>query len=63
MENLNKEWLKNHQQQTKEEPIHKFNNGRGATLCHNCGVIITKGLTEDLYCDNCSERNEKKNSS
>ena len=32
------------------KPIHKFNNGRGATLCHTCGVIITKGLTQDLYC-------------
>jgi len=33
------------------EPIHKFNGGRGATLCHECRVIIREGLTEDLYCE------------
>jgi hypothetical protein len=32
-------------------PIHKYNGGRGATLCHTCRKIITVGLTEDLYCD------------
>jgi reverse gyrase len=39
-------------------PIHKFNNGRGATLCHLCRTIITVGKpTNDLYCDRClSER-------
>ena len=35
------------------EPIHKFNGGRGATLCHNCRVIINEGLTDDLYCVDC----------
>ena len=35
------------------KPIHKFNGGIGATLCHKCSVIITEGLTEDLYCENC----------
>jgi len=41
------------------KPIHKFNNGRGATLCHLCRTIITVGKpTNDLYCDRClSERN------
>ena len=41
------------------KPIHKFNNGRGATLCHLCSVIITTGkLTNDLYCDRClNDRN------
>ena len=34
-----------------KKPIHKFNGGRGATLCHECRVIITEGLTEDLYCE------------
>ena len=34
-----------------KKPIHKFNGGRGATLCHTCKVIITEGLTEDLYCE------------
>jgi len=35
------------------KPIHKFNNGRGATLCHKCSVIISVGLTDDLYCKDC----------
>jgi reverse gyrase len=41
------------------KPIHKFNNGRGATLCHLCRTIITVGKpTNDLYCDRClTERN------
>lgn len=41
------------------KPIHKFNNGRGATLCHLCRTIITVGKpTNDLYCDRClDERN------
>ena len=29
------------------EPIVKFNNGRGALLCNNCGVIIKENLTEE----------------
>jgi hypothetical protein len=36
-----------------KKPIHKFNGGRGATLCKICRKIITEGLTEDLYCDDC----------
>lgn len=41
------------------KPIYKFNNGRGATLCHLCRTIITVGdPTNDLYCDRClTERN------
>ncbi len=35
------------------KPIHKFNGGKGATLCHNCSVIITEGLTDNLYCMKC----------
>lgn len=34
-----------------KKPIHKFNGGLGATLCHKCRVIISTGLTEDLYCE------------
>lgn len=36
----------------KEEikPIHKFNGGRGATLCNTCHVIICTGLKQVLYC-------------
>jgi hypothetical protein len=39
----------------KEEPkpIHKFNNGRGATLCVKCYVIISEGITKELYCEKC----------
>ena len=37
------------------KPIHKLNNGRGATLCHTCSVIISTGLTKDLYCDKCKQ--------
>ena len=40
-------------------PIYKFNNGRGATLCNLCRTIITTGKpTNNLYCDRClNERN------
>jgi len=33
------------------KPIHKFNGGIGATLCHKCKVIIHTGLTDDLFCE------------
>jgi hypothetical protein len=33
------------------KPIHKFNDGYGATLCHKCNKIITEGMTDDLYCE------------
>lgn len=35
------------------KPIHKYNNGVGATLCHDCGVIISERLTHDLRCYKC----------
>ena len=41
------------------KPIHKFNGGIGATLCHKCRAIISEGLTEDLYCENCDEQKEE----
>lgn len=34
----------------KLKPIHKFNNGNGATICHKCSKIISIGMTSDLYC-------------
>ena len=40
------------------KPIHKLNNGRGATLCRTCSVIISTGLTEDLYCEKCKPKQE-----
>ncbi len=36
------------------KPIHKFNNGNGATLCNSCHVIIETGLTDDLLCYACN---------
>lgn len=33
------------------KPIHKYNGGIGATLCHECSVIIDTGFTDDLYCE------------
>lgn len=38
----------------KKKPIHKFNGGLGATLCHHCSVIINTGLTDDIYCKDCA---------
>jgi translation initiation factor 2 alpha subunit (eIF-2alpha) len=35
--------------------IHKFNGSLGATLCNQCSVIITTGLTDDLYCKECNK--------
>jgi hypothetical protein len=35
------------------KPIHKFNNGVGATLCHQCNCIASLGYTDDLYCKWC----------
>jgi hypothetical protein len=40
------------------KPIHKFNNGKGATLCHSCNVIISEGLTKELYCEKCKPKKE-----
>ena len=36
-------------------PIHKFNNADGATLCHKCRTIIAVGLTDDIFCNKCKE--------
>ena len=39
------------------KPIHKFNNGNGATLCHSCTAIIDHyGLNNHLLCPKCQER-------
>jgi hypothetical protein len=42
------------------KPIHKFNNGNGATLCHKCNCIISIGFTDDLYCKECIKEQDKK---
>ena len=41
------------QEKVEEKPIHKFNSGIGATLCHKCSIIISEGHTQDLYCEKC----------
>jgi hypothetical protein len=39
--------------ENKKIPIHKFNGGLGATLCHKCSKIITEGFTSYIYCRDC----------
>jgi len=41
------------------KPIHKFNNGKGATLCHCCSKIINTGFTDALYCNEICESKNK----
>lgn len=47
----------------KLKPLVKFNNGRGAVLCHRCHKIIRQGFVsvkgskvkaEDLFCPECA---------
>ena len=38
------------------KPIHKFNDGDGATLCHCCSKIISVGFTQALYCNEICEQ-------
>ncbi len=43
------------------KPIHKFNNGNGATICYCCSKIISVGFTDDLYCSTkCEEKHKAK---
>lgn len=35
------------------KPIHKFNGGRGATLCNKCNKMISEGMIDHLYCEDC----------
>lgn len=37
------------------KPIHKFNNGMGATLCNGCYVILKVDFTKDLFCEDCNK--------
>ena len=41
------------------KPIHKYNNGNGATLCNQCSRIVSIGITDDLYCNSCNEHRKK----
>ena len=56
-----KEQAKEILKKIKEQPIHKFNNGNGATLCNKCSKIISTGLTKELYCSTKCKNNENKN--
>ena len=38
------------------KPIHKFNNGIGATLCNKCMFIISMGFTDDIFCEKCTTK-------
>lgn len=38
------------------KPIHKYNNGNGATICNGCRTIISTGpKTEEVLCEKCKE--------
>jgi hypothetical protein len=42
------------------KPIHKYNNGLGATLCNKCSIIITTGLQDEIMCESCINEIEVK---
>ena len=42
------------------KPIHKYNNGLGATLCNKCSIIITTGLQDVIMCESCIKEIEVK---
>jgi hypothetical protein len=35
------------------KPIHKFNNGEGATICQNCYCAINLGWSDEVLCNKC----------
>ena len=44
------------------KPIHKFNNGNGATLCNCCRTIISVGdPVDELFCEDCKPNEALKN--
>lgn len=42
------------------KPIHKFNGGLGATLCHKCRKIISTGFIDAIYCEDCGGQDPHK---
>jgi len=42
------------------KPIHKFNGGIGATLCHKCSKIISTGFIDAIYCEDCGGQSSHK---
>lgn len=41
-----------------KKPIHKFNGGIGATLCNKCRGMISEGMTKELLCNKCKNKDE-----
>jgi hypothetical protein len=37
------------------KPIHKFNGGRGATLCNKCNATIAEAWVDELLCYQCKK--------
>ena len=42
------------------KPIHKYNNGNGATLCNKCKLIIAEGFNDEIMCNVCIKEIEFK---
>ena len=42
------------------KPIHKYNNGLGATLCNKCKVVISEGFNDEIMCNVCINEIEVK---
>ena len=42
------------------KPIHKLNNGNGATLCNKCKVVISEGFNDEIMCTVCINEIEVK---
>lgn len=36
-------------------PRVKFNNGRLATICTKCRIIINEGISDEVLCEKCKE--------
>ena len=42
------------------KPIHKFNNGEGATICKSCHGTINLGWSDEVLCSKCKGYIESK---
>jgi len=42
------------------KPIHKYNNGNSATLCHSCRTIIKEKFINQLFCNKCDDSQDNK---
>ena len=43
------------------KPIHKFNNGEGATICQSCHGTINLGWSDEVLCNKCKGYIESEN--